>query len=82
MMELHEINGRGFYFQQLVLMKKLYERGYLDVSKIESGEWFDDFMARDEKFREKFEDDDMDAMLSHFSRMSGFDVKSFMKKQK
>ena len=77
MMELHEINGRGFYFQQLVLMKKLYERGYLDVSKIESGEWFDDFMAR-----EKFEDDDMDAMLSHFSRMSGFDVKSFMKKQK
>ena len=41
-------------------------------------EWFDDFMARDEKF----EDDDMDAMISHFSRMTGFHVKSFMKKQK
>ena len=82
MSELTEINGRGFYFQQLVLMKKLYERGYLDVSKIESGEWFDDFMARDEKFREKFEDDDMGAIFSHMSLVSGIDVKSLMKKQK
>ena len=82
MSEMCEINGRGFYFQQLVLMKKLYEKGHLDVGKIQSGEWFDDFMARDEKFRENFEDDDMGAMINFFSQMAGIDVKRAMKKMK
>merc|ERR1711924_355107 len=56
--DIAEIRGRSFYFHKIVLMKNLYSKGCLDVSKISSGKWYDDFMAKDKDYREKFEDDD------------------------
>ena len=49
-----EENGRDWFFQGLVLMKKLFTRGELDTAKIKSDEWIDDFNSRDESFRKQF----------------------------
>jgi len=40
-------------------MKNLYSKGCLDVTKINSGEWYKDFMAKNKKYRDQFEDDDL-----------------------
>ena len=60
--EMAEIADRSFYFQQIVLMKKLYDSGDLDVGKIKSGDWMDDLVdlfEKDDEYRKKFEDEDL-----------------------
>ena len=56
--EMAEISDRSFYFQHIVLMKKMYDSGDLDVGKIKSGDWIDDLMTKDNEYRARFEDDD------------------------
>ena len=46
--------GRDWFFQEQVLMKKLFARGELDTTKIKSDEWIDEFNSRDELFRKQF----------------------------
>ena len=47
--------GRDWFFQEQVLMKKLFARGELDTTKIKSDEWIDEFNSRDELFRKQFD---------------------------
>lgn len=49
-----ENRGRDWFFQEQVLMKKLFARGELDTTKIKSDEWIDEFNSRDEAFRKQF----------------------------
>ena len=56
--EMAEISDRSFYFQHIVLMKKLYDAGDLDVSKIKSGDWMDILWEKDDEYRKRFEDED------------------------
>ena len=49
-----EARGRNWFFQEQILMKKLYARGELDTAKIITDEWIDDFNSRDEAFRKQF----------------------------
>ena len=48
-----EIRGREWFFQEQVLMKKLFARGELDTAKIKGDKWIDDFNSRDESFRKQ-----------------------------
>ena len=68
--DIAEIDGRSFYFHKIVLMKNLYSKGCLDVNKINSGKWYDDFMAKNKKYRDKFEDDDMTTSSNMFQNLA------------
>ena len=57
--DIAEVDGRSYYFNKIVLMKNLYSKGCLDVTKINSGGWYKDFMAKSKKYRDQFEDDDL-----------------------
>ena len=56
--EMAEISDRSFYFQHIVLMKKLYDAGDLDVGKIKSGDWMDVLWGKDDEYKKRFEDED------------------------
>ena len=49
-----EARGRDWFFQEQILMKKLYARGELDTAKINTDEWIHDFNSREEAFRKQF----------------------------
>jgi len=61
--EIAEITDRSFYFQQIVLMKKMYESGDLDVGKIKSGDWTEDLLDKDDEYIERFKDEDFATVM-------------------
>lgn len=42
----------------------------MDVSKIKSGEWYKDFMAKNKNFRDRFEDDDLGTSSNMFKNLT------------
>ena len=65
--DISEMADRSFYFQKIVLMKKLFDSGDLDVGKIRSGDWMDDLWEKDDEYRKRFEDEDF-ATVSRWIR--------------
>ena len=61
--EMAEITDRSYYFQQIVLMKKMYESGDLDVRKIKSGDWMEDLLEKDDEYMERFKDEDFATVM-------------------
>ena len=56
--DIAELADRSFYFEKIVLMKKLFDFGELDVGKINSGDWMVDLWEKKDEYRKKFEDED------------------------
>ena len=70
--DIAEVDGRSYYFNKIVIMKNLYSKGCLDVSKIKSGEWYKEFMAKNKNFRDRFEDDDVGTSSNMFKNLTNF----------
>merc|ERR1719341_2344364 len=70
--DIAEVDGRSYYFNKIVIMKNLYSKGCLDVSKIKSGGWYKDFMAKNKNFRDRFEDDDLGTSSNMFKNLTNF----------
>ena len=73
--DIAEVDGRSYYFNKIVIMKKLYSKGCLDVTKINSGEWYDEFMAKSKKYRDQFKDDDLESSDNMFNMLKSLTMK-------
>ena len=73
--DIAEVDGRSYYFNKIVIMKKLYSKGCLDVTKINSGEWYEEFMAKSKKYRDQFKDDDLDSSDNMFNMLKSLTMK-------